>query len=280
MELFPILTGNLKLDGGAMFGVVPKTLWNNAYPADQNNLINLSMRCLLITHQDRVILIDNGIGNKQSEKFFNFYYLNGDDTLERSLQKRGFSFHDITDVILSHLHFDHAGGSIQHNNNRSGWELTFPNAAYWVSKPQWEWAIHPNPREKASFLYENIIPIQESGHLKFIESETALFPDIDIRFVNGHTDGQVLPMIHYKDKIIVFCADLLPTSAHVPLAWVMGYDTRPLLTMEEKNDFLKEASDKEYILFLEHDIRHECCLVTSTDKGFKVNSTFNLSEVL
>ncbi|MHC1707914.1 MAG: MBL fold metallo-hydrolase [Bacteroidales bacterium] len=279
MELFPILTGNLKLDGGAMFGVVPKTLWNNAYPADNNNLINLSMRCLLITHDDRVILIDNGIGNKQSEKFFNFYYLNGEDTLEKSLNNKGFTFNDVTDVILTHLHFDHAGGSISHNSDHSGWEVTFPNATYWVSRNQWVWATEPNSREKASFLKENIFPIQESGHLRFIEKETELFPGISVRFFNGHTDGQVIPLISYKNKTVAYCADLLPTSSHVPLAWVMGYDTRPLITMEEKTKFLKEAADNEYVLFLEHDIRHECCLVESSDKGIKTTNTFNLSDM-
>lgn len=279
MELFPIHTGNLKLDGGAMFGVVPKAIWNKVYPGDENNLINLSMRCLLVADGNRIILIDNGIGNKQSEKFFSLYHLNGENTLEKSLHHYGFSFSDITDVILTHLHFDHAGGSITYTPDHTGWEITFPNANYWVSRNHWKWATEPNPREKASFLKENIYPIQESGHLNFIESEAELFPNINIKFFNGHTDGQVIPFINYKGKTIVYCADLLPTSAHVPLPYVMGYDTRPLITLEEKEKFLKDAADNGHILFLEHDARHECCLVESTEKGVRTTNTFSLSEL-
>lgn len=280
MELFTIDTGNLKLDGGAMFGVVPKALWNNVYPGDQNNLINLSMRCLLIADGNRLILVDDGIGNKQSEKFFSFYCLNGDKSLEKSLHEKGFSFNDITDVVLTHLHFDHAGGSVIHNTDHTGWKVTFPKATYWVSRRQWEWATHPNPREKASFLAENIYPIQESGHLQFIEAETELFPNINVRFFNGHTDGQVIPFIRYKDKTIVYCADLLPTAAHTPLPYVMSYDTRPLITFAEKEIFLKEASANGYILVLEHDINNECCMVETTERGFKTTNTFRLSEVI
>lgn len=280
MELIPIETGNLMLDGGAMFGVIPKVLWSNAYQPGENNLINLAMRCLLIVDGDRVILLDNGIGDKQSEKFFNFYNLNGEAELGKSLQQAGFDFNDITDVLLSHLHFDHAGGSIIHNSSRTGWELRFPKAAYWVSQQQWNWATNPNPREKASFLRENIFPLEESGHLRLFDAETELFPGIHVRFFNGHTDGQAISFIKNKGKTIVYCADLLPTAAHVPLPWVMAYDTRPLVTMSEKEMFLKEASDNDYVLFLEHDSRHECCSVESSEKGFKTANAFSLSEVL
>jgi glyoxylase-like metal-dependent hydrolase (beta-lactamase superfamily II) len=280
MELFPVETGNLKLDGGAMFGVVPKVLWSKAYPVDENNLINLSMRCLLIVQDNKVILIDDGIGNKQHEKFFSLYHLNGDDNLEKSLKDIGFTFNDITDVILTHLHFDHAGGSITYNADHTALTTTFPSATYWVSQQQWNWANEPNPREKSSFLKENILPLKESHQLKFIDHEEELFPGITLKLFNGHTDGQIIPHIRYKDKTIVYCADLLPTSSHVPLPYVMSYDIRPLVTFTEKAGFLKEAADNDYILFLEHDIRHQCCLVESVEKNVRTASTFDLSEVL
>ena len=278
MRLHKIETGNLKLDGGAMFGVVPKSLWAKAYPADENNLCNWSMRCLLVVDGDRKILIDNGIGDKQDDKFLKHYHLNGEDTLAGSLQKAGYSPDDITDMVLTHLHFDHCGGSI-HKTGEDRYEPVFKNATYWISNPQWEWAIHPNRREKASFLKENILPIKDSGQLKLVEEEMEIFPGFRLVFYNGHTDGQMIPHIQYKGKTIVFMADLLPSTAHVPLPYVMAYDTRPLLTLQEKEKFFAEAIENEYILFLEHDLYNECCTIENTEKGARVKDTFKLSEV-
>lgn len=280
MQLFPINTGNLKLDGGAMFGVVPKVMWSKLYPCDENNLCNWAMRCLLIVADDRRILIDCGIGDKQSEKFFSNYFLNGEDSLERSLAAQGFTTDDITDVILTHLHFDHAGGAIRWNTDRSGYIPTFKNATYHTSRQQWEWGTSPNNREKASFLKENILPIGETGRLNLIEGEVELFPGISVRIFNGHTDGQVIPLIRYGDKTLVYMADLLPSTAHIPLPYVMSYDTRPLITLTEKEAFMAEAARNGYILFFEHDIQNECCTVQETDKGVRLKETFPLSAVL
>jgi glyoxylase-like metal-dependent hydrolase (beta-lactamase superfamily II) len=280
MQLFPINTGNLKLDGGAMFGVVPKVMWSKLYPCDENNLCNWAMRCLLIVADNRRILIDCGIGDKQSEKFFSNYFLNGEDSLERSLAAQGFTTDDITDVILTHLHFDHAGGAIRWNTDRSGYIPTFKNATYHTSRQQWEWGTSPNNREKASFLKENILPIGETGRLNLIEGEVELFPGISVRIFNGHTDGQVIPLIRYGDKTLVYMADLLPSTAHIPLPYVMSYDTRPLITLTEKEAFLVEAARNGYILFFEHDIQNECCTVQETDKGVRLKETFPLSAVL
>jgi glyoxylase-like metal-dependent hydrolase (beta-lactamase superfamily II) len=279
MELHVIETGNLKLDGGAMFGVVPKTIWQKAYPADENNLCNWSMRCLLVVDGDRKILIDNGIGDKQDEKFLKNYHLNGEATLENSLNKAGYSKDDITDMVLTHLHFDHCGGSIE-KVGEDRYEPAFKNATYWISKPQWEWAIQPNRREKASFLKENIFPIMESGQLKLVESEGELFPGFHVRFYNGHTEGQMIPFISYHGKTIVFMADLLPSAAHVPLPYVMAYDTKPLITLKEKEQFFREAVDNQYILFLEHDLYNECCTLEQTEKGVRVQKTLPLSEII
>lgn len=280
MKLHTINTGFFKLDGGAMFGVVPKTIWQKSNPADANNLCSWAMRCLLIEDADRLILIDNGIGNKQDEKFFGHYYLHGDDTLDKSLAKAGFSRADITDVFLTHLHFDHCGGSIE----RIGDKLrpAFKNAFYWTNQQHWEWATHPNEREKASFLKDNILPIQESGQLRFIETKDgiAFHEGISIRFAFGHTDAMMLPQIHYNDKTIVYMADLLPSVGHIPLPYVMAYDMFPLQTLKEKKDFLIEAATKNYILYLEHDPINECCTVLETEKGIRLNNTFSLSEVL
>ena len=270
MELYSIPTGNQKLDGGAMFDVVPKSIWNKVYPADENNQINLAMRCLLVVDGDRRILIDNGIGDKQSEKFFSHYNLNGDETLVGSLALHGFSPGDITDMFLTHLHFDHCGGSVKYNSDRSGFELAFPNATYWISRPQWDWAMNANRRESASFLNENIKPIEESGKLMLFEQEGELFPGFEVRFFNGHTVGQAIPLIHSNGRTVVFTADLLPTMAHLPLPYVMSYDTQPLITLDEKEKFLLEAADKDYILFFEHDIYNECCTLTRTEKGVGV----------
>lgn len=279
MNLHVINTGNFKLDGGAMFGVVPKSLWNRLNPADENNMCSWSMRCLLIEDGDRLILIDNGMGDKQNEKFFGFYYLHGDDSLDKSLKSAGFSKDDITDVFLTHLHFDHCGGSII----REGEKLVpnFKNARYWSNKSHWEWATNPNPREKASFLKENIMPIQESGQLNFIDLHGASpFENMGIYFVDGHTEKQMLPVIKYKDKTIVFMADLLPSTAHIPMPYVMAYDVRPLVTMQEKGDFLKKALEDDYILFFEHDPVNECCVLKDTEKGIRASNTFKLKEVL
>jgi len=279
MKLYPIETGNLMLDGGAMFGVVPKVVWNKVYPADENNLANWSMRCLLVEDEDRLILIDNGIGAKQDEKFLRHYYLNGDDTLEKSLAKHGFTPDDVTDMILTHLHFDHCGGSIKYNEDKSGYELAFRNATYWTSRQQYEWAVQPNRRESASFLKENIIPIEESGHLKLIEAEGEILPNIRVEIYNGHTEGQVIPFINYNGKTVVFMADLLPSVAHIPLPWIMAYDTRPLITLEEKKTFFKEAVENDYILFFEHDIYNECCTLEIGEKGIQKSKTFKLRDL-
>jgi glyoxylase-like metal-dependent hydrolase (beta-lactamase superfamily II) len=279
MILYPINTGNLKLDGGAMFGVVPKVIWGKLYPADENNLCNWSMRCLLIVDGDRKVLIDCGMGNKQSEKFFANYYLNGDDSLEKSLAAVGFTADDITDVILTHLHFDHCGGAVRWNDDKTDYDPTFKNATYFTSKAQWEWATSPNNREKASFLKENILPIKEKGKLKLVENDCELYPGISVRIFNGHTNGQVIPFISYKGKTIVYMADLLPAAAHIPLPYIMSYDTRPLITLKEKEAFMNEAARNGYILFFEHDLYRECCTVQETEKGVRIKDSMALTEI-
>lgn len=280
MRLQVIHTGNLMLDGGAMFGVVPKVLWQKVYPANEDNLINLSMRCLLVEENDRKVLIDTGIGNKQDEKFFRYYYLNGDDSLEKSLKNAGFNYKDITDVVLTHLHFDHCGGSVQKKMNGDGFTTAFPNARYWVGKEQWDEATNPNPREKASFLPENFLPIKEHGQLKLVEKDIELFPGFDLKLFHGHTHGQILPFIRYQDKTIVYVADLLPAAANIPLSWIAAYDIEPLVAMQEKQAFLQEGVANNYILFFEHDIYNECCTLKDTHKGVRVDRTFPLKEVL
>ncbi len=277
MTIYPIETGNFKLDGGAMFGVVPKSLWQRTNPADANNLISMAMRCLLIEDGDRLTLVDTGIGNKQSDKFFGYYYLFGDFTLDTSLAKYGFHRDDITDVFLTHLHFDHCGGAIQWNADKSGYHPAFKNATFWSNKSHWDWAINPNPREKASFLSENILPIQESGQLNFVDEKSNL--GFEVLYMDGHTEKQMLPKIQYQDKTIVFMADLLPTAGHIPLPYVMGYDTRPLITMNEKASFLKEAADNNYYLFLEHDAQQELCTVQHTEKGVRLKDTFQFQDI-
>ncbi len=287
MKLYSINTGYFKLDGGAMFGVVPKVMWNKLNPADENNLCSWAMRCLLIEDGNRLILIDNGIGNKQDEKFMSHYYLHGNDTLDKSLAKYGFQKEDITDVILTHLHFDHCGGSIE----KQGDKLipAFKNATYWSNENHWSWATNPNDREKASFLKENILPIQESGQLKFIKPgipssnnqlPTSFFSDsINVRFVNGHTESMMLPQINYKNKSILYMADLLPSAAHIPVPYIMAYDTRPLQTLNEKKIFLNEAVENEFILFFEHDPTIECCSLQQTEKGIRMKEAFKLEEL-
>lgn len=278
MKLIPIDTGNFMLDGGAMFGVVPKSLWSKAYPANEKNLCNWTARCLLVDGDSFRLLIDTGLGNKQDEKFFGHYHLNGDAELMKSLEANGYSPNDITHVLHTHLHFDHCGGSIKRDVG-GGLLPAFPKAKYLVSRRQWDWAMKPNGREKASFLKENILPMQDPN-LEFIDDEGELLPGIELRFFHGHTDGQVIPLIRTENKTIVFMADLLPSAAHVPLAWVMAYDTRPLITLDEKAIFLNEAAENQYILFLEHDIFNECCTLETTEKGVKVKEVMSLKEAL
>ncbi|MBN1251395.1 MAG: MBL fold metallo-hydrolase [Bacteroidales bacterium] len=277
MEIFAVETGNFKLDGGAMFGVVPKVMWQKLYPADENNLCNWAMRCLLVVDNDRKILIDNGIGDKQDEKFLKNYYLNGDDNLEKSLSKLGFKTDDITDVVLTHLHFDHCGGSIKYNEKN---ELVpaFTNATFHTSKQQWEWATKPNRREKASFLKENILPIIESGKLNLFDTEHELFPNFYVKLYNGHTDGQVIPVINVNGQKFAYTADLFPSTAHLPMPFIMSYDTKPLVTLEDRERFFKDAIKENYILFFEHDLYNECCTLHETEKGIRAKETFTLND--
>tara|TARA_R110002072_G_scaffold288911_1_gene455307 strand:+ start:3380 stop:4225 length:846 start_codon:yes stop_codon:yes gene_type:complete len=279
MKIYPIETGNFKLDGGAMFGVVPKTIWQKTNPADANNLISMSMRCMLIEDGKRLILVDTGLGSKQSDKFFGYYLLFGDFSLDLSLAKYGFHRDDITDVFLTHLHFDHCGGSIQWNKDKTGYEPAFKNAKFWSNQEHWNWATNPNPREKASFLKENILPIEESGQLNFVDNSPSLQLGFEVLKMDGHTEKQMLPKITYQGKTIVFMADLLPTTGHIPLPYVMGYDTRPLLTIKEKASFLYEAADNEYFLFLEHDAYSELCTVQHTEKGVRLKETHKFTDI-
>lgn len=279
MQIYPIETGNFKLDGGAMFGVVPKSLWQKTNPADDKNMISMSMRCMLIENDGRLILIDTGIGNKQSDKFFGYYYLYGNFSLDASLAKYGFSRDDITDVFLTHLHFDHCGGAIKWNKNKTGYEPAFKNAKFWSNQRHWDWAINPNAREKASFLQENILPIQESGQLNFLHLNAKDFVGFDVLFTDGHTEKQMLPKIEYQGKTLVFMADLLPTAGHIPLPYVMGYDTRPLLTLKEKEAFLKEAADKQFYLFLQHDAYNEVITVKHTEKGVRLKESYKFTDI-
>lgn len=279
MKLHTIDTGFFKLDGGAMFGVVPKAIWNKTNPADANNLCTWAMRCLLIEDGKRLILIDTGIGNKQDEKFFSHYYLHGNATIDSSLAKLGFHRDDITDVFLTHLHFDHVGGAIKREADKL--VPAFKNAVYWSNKKHWDWAVNPNDREKASFLKENILPIQESGQLKFVEAHDNVnfTDDIAIRFVYGHTESMMLPLINYKQRQILYMADLLPSVGHLPLPYVMAYDMFPLQTLTEKKAFLNEAVTNNYVLFLEHDPVNECCTLQQTEKGIRLAEVFRLSAL-
>ncbi|MDC3194892.1 MBL fold metallo-hydrolase [Flavobacteriaceae bacterium] len=279
MKIYPIQTGNFKLDGGAMFGVVPKSIWQKTNPADSNNMIEMGMRSLLIEDGNRLILIDTGMGNKQSDKFFGYYYQFGDFSLDTSLASYGFHRDDITDVFLTHLHFDHCGGSIQWNKNQTGYEPAFKNAKFWSNQEHWNWATNPNPREKASFLEENILPIQESGQLNFISENSFQQVGFDVLKMDGHTEKQMLPKVFYQGKTIIFMADLLPTIGHIPVPYVMGYDTRPLVTIKEKEAFLSEAADNEYFLFLEHDAYSEICTVQQTNKGVRLKETHKFKDI-
>ena len=289
MKLYAINTGYFKLDGGAMFGVVPKSIWNKINPADENNMCSWALRCLLIDDENRLILVDNGIGDKQDAKFFSFYYLHGDDTLDKSLAKYGFHRNDITDVFLTHLHFDHCGGSIV----REGDKLVpaFKNATYWSNQQHWDTATNPNEREKASFLKENILPIKESGQLKMVNGGSSIMngrlpdimsqiiPGLTLKIVNGHTEAMMLPKIKYKDKTIVFVADLLPSQGHIPIPYIMAYDMQPVLTLNEKKVFLNEALENDYILFFEHDPKYECCTLHQTERGIRPKDFFKLDEI-
>lgn len=288
MKLYTINTGYIKLDGGAMFGVVPKSIWHKLNPADDNNMCTWAMRSLLIEEDNKLILIDTGIGNKQDDKFFSHYYLHGNETLESSLAQHGFSKDDITDVVLTHLHFDHCGGSIERVGNKL--LPAFKNANFWSNEHHWDWATKPNAREKASFLKENILPIQESGQLKFVNSSTnnlyplenissTIIPQLSYRLVHGHTQAMMLPQISYNNKTIVYMADLLPAAAHIPLPYIMGYDMFPLTTLSEKSSFLTEAIENDYILFFEHDPVHECCTLQQTEKGVRVNEYLLLNQL-
>ena len=283
MKIYPLNTGNFKLDGGAMFGVVPKSLWSRTNPADANNMCDWSMRSILIEDGDRLILVDTGMGDKQSEKFFSHYYMSGDDSLIGNLNRLGFSADEVTDVFLTHLHFDHCGGAVEWNKDRTGFLPVFKNAIYWSTESHWKWATEPNPREKASFLSENILPLQESGQLKFVnrtgDFTKDVFQNFDVLFVDGHTESMMIPHINYQGKTLVFMSDLLPSTGHIPLPFVMGYDTRPLITMTEKELFLKTAVEKDYVLFLEHDSVNELCTLQNTEKGVRLKDTMSFNEL-
>ncbi len=278
MKLFPVHISNFKLDGGAMFGVVPKILWQKQYPCDENNYCSWALRSLLFDNGKQRIMIDNGYGDKQDEKFFSFVHLHGGFGLEGALEKYGYKPEDITDMVISHLHYDHCGGGVKNSSTGTGFEMVFPNATYWVSKQQWEWAKNPNKREAPSYLEENILPMQESGQLKFIEDNIELYPGFNVRLYNGHTEGQIIPFISYRGKTVVYMADLIPSSAHINLAWNMSYDVQPLITLKEKEQFLEEAYENDYILFLEHDAYNECCTIEKTKKGYRAKETFTLEE--
>ncbi len=278
-NIFPIHISNFKLDGGAMFGVVPKTIWQKYYPADGDNLCNWALRSLLVDAGDRIALIDNGYGDKQSEKYMSFVQLNGGDGLAGGLKKYGYHTDDITDMVLTHLHSDHCGGGVRYNKGKTGFELVFPKATYWVSREQWEWANNPNMREKDAFLEENLLPMLDSGQLRFIEDNEEVFSGFRVRLFHGHTRGQAIPFIDYMGKTVVFGADLIPSTVHIPIAYNMAYDIDPLTTLKEKENFLEEACENEYILFFEHDLYHECCTLENTPKGIRHARTFTLQEL-
>lgn len=279
MEIYTVANGNMKLDGGAMFGIIPKVLWTRQYEVDENNLINISMRSLLVVDGDRKILFDNGIGDKQDKKFFGYYYLNGLDTLTGSLAKLGYGPEDITDMVLTHLHFDHCGGSVKYNEDRSELLTVFPNARYWVSKPQWELAMHPNYLEEASLLKENILPLKESGQLELFEGEYDLTPNVHFRMFNGHTVGQNISLIRFGDQTLVNIADLMPMLGNISMSWVCGYDTQPLVTLQEKEDFLNESLELNYIYYFYHDLENQCCTLKRTEKGIRPDRIFPLKQV-
>ena len=284
MRIQTIHTGNFMLDGGAMFGTVPKSIWQRINPADQQNMCNWAMRCLLVEDGDRLILVDTGMGEKQSEKFFGYYYLNGIHSLQKSLNDAGVDFNDITDVVLTHLHFDHCGGAIKKSFSGLGFEPMFRNAVYWTNKKHWDWAVKPNKREVASFLKENLLPIEQTGRLNFLSNSGGQFSfasefGFDVFYADGHTEKQMLPIITYKGQKIAFAADLIPTAGHIPLPYVMGYDVRPLTTLKEKEVFLNYAVENNVLLFLEHDSLNEIVSLKNTEKGVRINKILKCNEV-
>ena len=279
MNIYPIDLGSFKLDGGAMFGVVPKVLWNKVYPADENNLVPLALRSMLIVEGDRKIVIDAGIGEKMDPKLLKHYYLDRDTSIDSELQKHDLTPDDITDVILTHLHFDHCGGAVKYDANDRP-VPTFPNASYWVGAGQWHAATHPNAREKSSFFKENFMPIEENGQLKLVEQTQEIAPGVRVRLYSGHTDGQLVPFIQYGNQTIVYTADLIPAAANVSLAWITAFDMEPKIALEEKKEFLEEAYTNQYVLFFEHDIFQECCSLKQTEKGVRVKDTFSLSDII
>lgn len=280
MKLYTVNSGYFKLDGGAMFGVVPKSVWNRSNPADENNMCNWAMRCLLVETDNRLILIDNGLGDKQNEKFFSYYFLHGYDSLEKSFAKHGFTFNDVTDVFLTHLHFDHCGGSIKWTDaSKTKLEPVFKNAKYWSNTKHWDWATNPNPREKASFLKENIMPIKERGQLNFIDKECEWLPGFEVLLVNGHTESMMLPLLTYKGTKVLFCADLIPSVGHLPIPYVMGYDVRPLETLNEKERILQNAVTNNWALFFEHDSVNEACNLVNTERGIRAKDMIKISEL-
>ena len=280
MKLHLFNIANFKVDGGSMFGVVPKALWSRVYHSNENNLIDLTLRSMVVETTGHTILIDTGWGDKQDEKFFRHVNMHGGDGLINGLKKIGYKPEDITDVFLTHLHADHCGGGIKRGTDRKNYELTFQNATYHVSRSQWEWAVKNNLREADSFLEENILPIGQSGHLNLIEKEGELFPDFSVMICYGHTPGLMIPMIKYKERILVYAGDLIPTIAHIPLIWNMSYDIESLKTIEEKERLLTAALIGGYILVFQHDEHVECCNLEMTPKGIRAKNKFNFSEIL
>jgi glyoxylase-like metal-dependent hydrolase (beta-lactamase superfamily II) len=280
MKLYPLICEKWKMDGGACFGVVPKSIWQKLYPADENNMIDIISRSLLIETENRKILIDTGMGNKQDEKYFSYFFLHGDHSIEKSLATIGFTPDDITDVIFTHLHFDHCGGAVKYNQDKTDLELVFKNAIHWCSAAQWKWATEPNKREKASYFKENFMPLFDKGKLQFIEKEMELYKNIFLKIVNGHTDGQLIPMISYNNKIIVFMADFISAIGNIPIPYVPSFDTRPLISMKEKEEFLNEAVINNYILFFEHDYEFECCTLQKIEKRISHNNIMLLKDII